>query len=163
MTYRDFMAPSSLVNTHALITFEVDLEARACSYRWWQVVGISCRHSLTILREKGLPREEYNNEHFLYNNFRLTYEKFFITIVNMSQQTQNTDIVVKPPRQWNKSDAQWSVVFEVEVKENRWSAEDVAATTTTEGRTKNLPSFQYFVLYKCYHIIDLLIMIAYAI
>lgn len=72
MTCEDFGPLQNLVNTPALTSYDVDLEARTCSCQLWQVTGIPCLHTLTMLREKKPSKEDYCDECFLSENSRLT-------------------------------------------------------------------------------------------
>lgn len=50
-----------------------------------------------VLRENKLSREDFYDEGFLFENFRLTFDEFFKTITDMSQWFDPVDdIAVKP-------------------------------------------------------------------
>lgn len=57
MTIQDFRLLGSSVNTSALTSYDIDLEARTCSCQWWQVTG-SFSHTLMVLREKNIRTED---------------------------------------------------------------------------------------------------------
>lgn len=143
MTSQNFGALLSLVNIRALTYYNVDLETRTCSYRCWQVVGISCAHVLMNLREKRLPREQILRGILPFKNFKSVYGNVFIHSLTLINEQVLKDTVVHPSRQ------QWqSGRPRIRLIHNRGEGKTIkcrkcVAVVTTEGRARNLLSFGY--------------------
>lgn len=80
MITQDYGSLRSLVNTLPLISYDVDLDAGACSCQRWKVIRILYAHALTNLREKAIPTEQYGDNYFRIENFKAKYGEFFILL-----------------------------------------------------------------------------------
>lgn len=72
MTIQDFGLGHRLAHALALVSYDVDLEARTSSCCRWQVNGILCSHVLMVLRDREVQSEEYVDKYFHSDYFTLT-------------------------------------------------------------------------------------------
>ena len=78
--------------------YEVNLNTRTYSYRYWQVYGHPCSHACVMIIRKHESVYTYISKLFIVDTYRRMYEHaiFPITDISKPMRVKREDLVIKP-------------------------------------------------------------------
>lgn len=78
--------------------FVVDLGARTCSYNYWELVGIPCRHAVAAINYKKEEPEEYVHSYYKREAYELNYGPTISPINGQNKWPTTEDPDILPPK-----------------------------------------------------------------
>ncbi|XP_010506977.1 PREDICTED: uncharacterized protein LOC104783531 [Camelina sativa] len=79
------------------VGYSVDMDARTCGCRKWQMVGIPCSHAASVIIGKKEKVEDYASDYYTKKRWRETYLDGIRTVQGMPLWPRLNKLPVLPP------------------------------------------------------------------